>query len=171
MHDLCSGKGDEFYTSQQGMTSRYSKRNDDGLSSSSNYSTTDSSQLTTTSYQPSYHKLFTKPFAPRSSSDILLGMEVLFTRSRGWLSRGKVKYIGSFPGRHETYIGIELGSGEGKCWAPCCCIIIFLFSFKYPLLPGCLVLGKSYFFNSDGSNGIRTRDPLPASYRGHASEC
>ncbi|XP_068753889.1 E3 ubiquitin-protein ligase DZIP3-like [Montipora capricornis] len=119
VHDLCSGKGDDLCTSQQGMTSNYSKGNDDRHSSSSNYSTTDSSQLTTTSYQPSYHKLFTKPFAPRSSSDIPLGMEVLFTRSRGWLSRGKVKYIGSFPGRHETYIGIELGSGqEGKHYGP-----------------------------------------------------
>lgn len=116
VHDLYSGKGDNLSTSPlHEMTSRYSKRNDDRhSSSSSNYSTTDSSLLTTTSYKSSYHKLSTKPFAPRSSSDIKLGMEVLVTRSRGQIARGKVKYVGPLPGRHETYIGIELGPGQAE---------------------------------------------------------
>ena len=130
------------------MTSRYSKRNDDRhSSSSSNYSTTDSSLLTTTSYKSSYHKLSTKPFAPRSSSDIKLGMEVLVTRSRGQIARGKVKYVGPLPGRNETYIGIELGPGQGKYWAPCCFLFYYYFlcAFKCPLVPGCRVLGKSHF--------------------------
>lgn len=36
------------------------------------------------------------------------------TRSRGQIGRGKVKYVGPLPGRRDTYIGIELGPGQGK---------------------------------------------------------
>ena len=41
-------------------------------------------------------------------------MDVLVTRSRGQIGRGKVKYVGPLPGRRDTYIGIELGPGQGK---------------------------------------------------------
>ena len=41
-------------------------------------------------------------------------MEVLVTRSRGQIGRGIVKYVGPIPGRHDTFIGIELGPGQGK---------------------------------------------------------
>ncbi|XP_048577641.1 signaling mucin HKR1 [Nematostella vectensis] len=57
---------------------------------------------------------FTKPFAPNSPQDIQLGMRVLVTRTRGNVGRGVVKYVGSLPDRTDTYIGVELDSGEGK---------------------------------------------------------
>lgn len=41
-------------------------------------------------------------------------MDVLVTRSRGQIGRGKVKYVGPLPGRRDTYIGVELGPGQGK---------------------------------------------------------
>ena len=41
-------------------------------------------------------------------------MDVLVTRSRGQIGRGKVNYVGPLPGRRDTYIGIELGPGQGK---------------------------------------------------------
>ena len=45
-------------------------------------------------------------------------MDVLVTRSRGQIGRGKVKYVGPLPGRRDTYIGIELGPGQGKLCKP-----------------------------------------------------
>lgn len=57
--------------------------------------------------------MFTKPFAPRSSEDIQVGMEVLVTRSRGQIGRGKVKFVGQLPGKDEAYVGVELGPNQG----------------------------------------------------------
>lgn len=87
--------------------------------SSSSYSTGTQS-LTTTPYHSaatgSYTgtKQFTKPFAPTSSSDIRVGMEILVTRSRGEIGRGVVKYVGPLPGRKGVYIGVELRLGQGE---------------------------------------------------------
>ena len=67
-----------------------------------------------TSATQSRAKLFGKPFAPNSSQDVQLGMEVLVTRSRGQIGRGVVRYVGPIPGRRDTYIGVELGPGQGK---------------------------------------------------------
>ena len=77
--------------------------------SSTSYSSNSSTPVTTT-LQP----VFTNPFAPTSSHDIQLGMGVLVTRSQGQIGRGEVKYVGPLPGRRDTYIGIELGPGQGK---------------------------------------------------------
>ena len=55
---------------------------------------------------------------PKNSSDVQLGMDVLFTSSRGAIGRGIVRYKGLFPGRKDYYFGIELvGPGQGK--SPC----------------------------------------------------
>ena len=77
--------------------------------SSTSYSSNSSTPVTTT-----LQRVFTNAFAPTSSDDIQLGMEVLVARSRGQIGRGKVKYVGPLPGRRDTYIGIELGPGQGK---------------------------------------------------------
>ena len=77
--------------------------------SSTSYSSNSSTPVTTT-----LQRVFTSPFAPTSSDDIQLGMEVLITRARGQIGRGIVKYVGPLPGRRDTYIGIELGPDQGK---------------------------------------------------------
>ncbi|KAL9968784.1 hypothetical protein ACROYT_G020908 [Oculina patagonica] len=118
------GSKDEYTSSYHVKSSPYSHSLRDvghHSTSSSSYST-DSQSLTTTPYHSAVAtshtstKLFTKPFAPTSSSDIQLGMEVLVTRAGGQIGRGIVKYVGPLPGRKDNlYIGVELGSGqEGK---------------------------------------------------------
>ena len=59
-------------------------------------------------------------------------MDVLVTRSRGQIGRGKVKYVGPLPGRRDTYIGIELGPGQGKFY----CANQIYFWKKKPFLKG-----------------------------------
>ena len=115
LHDVYSSK-DDYSSSQHVKSSPYSQplRDVSRHSTSSSSYSTNSTLLTTTSHQPTSTKVFTKPFAPKSSSDIQLGMEVLVTRSRGQIGRGKVKYVGPLPGRQDIYIGIELGPGQGK---------------------------------------------------------
>ena len=123
----------DLYTPYNAKSSPYSLLGDVGhhSTSSSSYSTSTQS-LTTTPYHSaataSYAgtKLFTKPFAPTSSSDIQVGMKVLVTRSRGETGRGVVKYIGPLPGRKDMYIGVELGPGQGEH--------IFFLDFKVPSL-------------------------------------
>ncbi|XP_078375566.1 uncharacterized protein LOC144658931 isoform X2 [Oculina patagonica] len=116
------GSKDEYTSSYHVKSSPYSHSLRDvgqHSTSSSSYST-DSQSLTTTPYHSAVAtshtstKLLTKPFAPTSSSDIQLGMEVLVTRSRGQIGRGIVKYVGPLPGRKEMYIGIELRPGQGE---------------------------------------------------------
>lgn len=49
------------------------------------------------------------PFAPSTPQEIDQGMEVLVTRARGKIGRGKVKYIGYLPSKSDTvYLGLEL---------------------------------------------------------------
>lgn len=116
------GSKDDYTSSYHVRSSPYSHSLRDvghHSTSSSSYSTS-SQSLTTTPYHsavtasPTDTKVFTKPFAPKSSSDIQVGMEVLVTRSRGEIGRGVVKYIGPLPGRKDTYIGVELGPGHGE---------------------------------------------------------
>ena len=113
------GSKDE-YTSYHTKSSPYSHSLRDvghHSTASSRYSTSSHSH-TTSPYAVTASrtdtKLFSKPFAPKSSSDIQVGMEVLVTRSRGEIGRGVVKYIGPIPGRKDTYIGVELGPGHGE---------------------------------------------------------
>jgi len=85
--------------------------------SSSSYSTkslttTPDHSAATASYTGT--KQFTKPFAPRSISEIQVGMTVLVARPREGTGRGVVKYIGPLPGRKDVYIGVELGPGQGE---------------------------------------------------------
>ena len=111
--DTTGSLQDQYNTKDDySKSSQYQSLRDIGrhATSSASYSS-NSSLLTTTTHQP---KVFTKPFAPTSSDDIQLGMDVLVTRSRGQIGRGKVKYVGPLPGRRDTYIGIELGPGQGK---------------------------------------------------------
>lgn len=116
MRDLYRSKDDRPSPAQQINISSYSQRPvDRHTSSSPHFSSTDSSLLTSTARQPSPDKVVTKPFAPTSSDDIQLGMEVLVTRSRGQIARGKVKFVGQLPGKDETYVGLELGPGQGNC--------------------------------------------------------
>ena len=115
MRELYRSKDDRPSPAQQIKTSSYSQRPVDRHSSSSpHFLSTDSSLLTSTAHQSSSAKVFTKPFAPKSSDDIQLGMEVLVTRSRGQIGRGKVKFVGLLPGKGETYVGVELGPGQGN---------------------------------------------------------
>ena len=55
-----------------------------------------------------YLKRPTKPFAPLSMDDILVGMRVLVTRSSGRIGKGVVKWKGYLDGHAEPFIGIEL---------------------------------------------------------------
>ena len=106
---------DDYSLSQHTKSSPYSQSlRDSGRHSTSSSSSTNSPLFTATAQQSPSTKLFTKPFAPSSSSDVQIGMEVLVTRSRGQIGRGRVKYVGPLPGRSDTYIGIELGPGQGK---------------------------------------------------------
>jgi len=119
---IAMGSVNDVFGSKDLYTPSYNVRSspyDVGLhsTSSSSYST---KSLTTTPYHSaataSYTgtKQFTKPFAPTSSSDIQVGMDILVTRSRGEIGRGVVKYIGPLPGRKGVYIGVELGLGQGE---------------------------------------------------------
>lgn len=54
-----------------------------------------------------------RPFAPRSPGDIPIGAVVKFSRQNGKISKGLVRYIGHLPGRHDTYLGLEL-ENEGE---------------------------------------------------------
>lgn len=113
VRDLYRGKDDLPSPAQQIKTSSYSQRPvDRHTSSSPHFSSADSPLLTSTAHQSSTEKAFTKPFAPTSSEDIRLGMEVLVTRSRGQIGRGKVKFVGQLPGKDEPYVGLELRRGE-----------------------------------------------------------
>lgn len=116
------GIKDEYTSSYHVKSSPYSHSLRDvghHSTSPSSYSTS-SQSLTTAPYHSAVtvprtsSKLFTKPFAPKSSSDIQVGMEVLVTRSRGEIGRGVVKYVGPLPSRKDMYIGVELGPGQGK---------------------------------------------------------
>lgn len=118
---IASGTLDDVYSSKDESTSSpYSRSlhiSGQRSAASSSYST--NPQLLATNPHPpsasgSRTKLFSKPFAPTSSSDVRLGMEVLVTRSRGQIGRGVVKYVGPIPGRKDMYIGVELGPGQGK---------------------------------------------------------
>ncbi|KAJ7363386.1 hypothetical protein OS493_009538 [Desmophyllum pertusum] len=116
--DVYGGKDEYTASSYNVKSSPYSHSlRDVGLhsTSSSSYST-NPQQLTTTQYHYPHTttKLFSKPFAPSSSGDIQLGMVVLVTRARGQIGRGVVKYVGPLPGRQDTYIGVELGQGQGR---------------------------------------------------------
>lgn len=56
-----------------------------------------------------------RPFAPRSVSDLKIGNLVKFSRPKGKISKGTVKYVGPLFGREEDYLGIELEDNqEGK---------------------------------------------------------
>ena len=114
------GSKDEYTSSYHIESSPYSHSLRDvghHSTASSSYSTSSHSH-TTSPYAVSASrtdtKLFTKPFAPKSSTDIHVGMRVLVTRSRGEIGRGVVKYVGPIPGRKDTYIGVELGPGNGE---------------------------------------------------------
>ena len=114
--DTTGSLQDQYNTKDDySKSSQYQSLRDIGrhATSSASYSS-NSSLLATTTHQPPFSKVFTKPFAPTSSDDIQLDMDVLVTRSRGQIGRGKVKYVGPLPGRRDTYIGIELGPGQGK---------------------------------------------------------
>ena len=132
------GSKDEYTPSHHVKTSPYSRSLRDvgqHSTSSSSYSTS-SQSLTTTPYHSGVTasstdtKLFTKPFAPKSSNDIQLGMLVLVTRSRGEIGRGVVKYVGPLPGRKDTYIGVELQPGHGELFffldflCTCCVCVV-----------------------------------------------
>lgn len=115
------GSKDEYTSSYHVKSSPYSHSlRDVGHHYASSSYSSDSQSPTATPYHSavttshSSTKLFTKPFAPTSSSDIQLGMAVLVTRSRGQIGRGVVKYVGPLPGRKDMYIGVELGPGQGK---------------------------------------------------------
>ena len=120
MNDVFGSK-DENTPSYHVKSSPYSHslRDVGHHSTSSSYSTS-SQSLTTAPFHSvvtascTDTKLFTKPFAPSSSRDIQVGMEVLVTRSRGEIGRGVVKYIGPLPGRKDMYIGVELRQGQGE---------------------------------------------------------
>lgn len=109
---ITSGILDNLHSSEGGSTSLHQRYS--GASSSS----TNARLLTSSPHPPtagaSRSKLFTKPFAPTSCEDVQLGMGVLVTRSRGQIARGVVRYVGLIPGRKDTYIGVELGPGQGK---------------------------------------------------------
>lgn len=49
-----------------------------------------------------------RPFAPRTPADVNIGDVVKFCRHGGKISKGIVKYIGHLPGKHDTYLGLEL---------------------------------------------------------------
>ena len=49
-----------------------------------------------------------RPFCPRNAADLHLDDLVKFSRQGGKISRGYVKYIGHLPGKHDTYLGVEL---------------------------------------------------------------
>ena len=137
MRDLYRGKDDLPSPAQQIKTSSYSQRPvDRHTSSSPHFSSADSPLLTSTAHQPSTEKAFTKPFAPTSSEDIRLGMEVLVTRSRGQIGRGKVKFVGQLPGKDEPYVGLELRRGEGITVVRCCNFLLFIHFFVYQRQPG-----------------------------------
>ena len=115
------GSKDEYTPSYHVKPYSHSLRDVGHHSTSSSSYSTSSQSLTTTPYHSSAvtapytgTKLFAKPFAPKSSSDIQVGMEVLVTRSRGEIGRGVVKYVGPLPGRKDTYIGVELRPGHGE---------------------------------------------------------
>ncbi|XP_033112853.1 intracellular protein transport protein USO1-like isoform X2 [Anneissia japonica] len=55
-----------------------------------------------------------RPFAPRTPRDIEVGMKVKFSRPNGRVSQGMVKYVGQLPGRHDSYLGVELDTEEGR---------------------------------------------------------
>lgn len=112
------GIKDEYTSSYHVKSSPYSHSLRDvghHSTSSSSYSTS-SQSLTTAPYHSAVTvpRTSSKPFAPKSSSDIQVGMEVLVTRSRGEIGRGVVKYVGPLPSRKDMYIGVELGPGQGK---------------------------------------------------------
>ena len=126
---LATGSLDDVYGSKDEYTSSYdvkslpyshSQRDVGHHSTSSSSYSTSSQSLTTTPYHSAVTasrtdtKQFTKPFAPKSSTDIQVGMQVLVTRSRGEIGRGVVKYVGPLPSRRDMYIGVELGPGQGE---------------------------------------------------------
>ena len=49
-----------------------------------------------------------KPYAPRTPADVHMGDYIKFCRHGGRVSRGRVMFIGSLPGRHDVYLGVEL---------------------------------------------------------------
>lgn len=108
-----SGTLDNLQSNKGESTSSILQRHSDASSSSTNPRLLASNPHPPTT-GASRSKLFAKPFAPSSSKDVQLGMEVLVTRSRGQIGRGVVKYVGLIPGRKDTYIGVELGPGQGK---------------------------------------------------------
>lgn len=136
MRDLYRGKDDLPSPAQQIKTSSYSQRPvDRHTSSSSHFSSADSPLLTSTAHQSSPEKAFTKPFAPTSSEDIRVGMEVLVTRSRGQIGRGKVKFVGQLPGKDEAYVGLELRRGEGITVVRSCSFLSSVHLFLYLSTP------------------------------------
>ena len=102
---ITSGILDNLHSSEGGSTSLHQRYGGARLLTSSPHPPTAGA---------SRSKLFTKPFAPTSCEDVQLGMGVLVTRSRGQIARGVVRYVGLIPGRKDTYIGVELGPGQGK---------------------------------------------------------
>uniref|UniRef100_A0A7M5X0B5 CAP-Gly domain-containing protein n=1 Tax=Clytia hemisphaerica TaxID=252671 RepID=A0A7M5X0B5_9CNID len=63
---------------------------------------------------PWNHSPTSHPFCPTSSHDIQIGMMISLSRASGRLSRGQVKWIGTFPHHQGDYIGVELESESGK---------------------------------------------------------
>lgn len=61
-----------------------------------------------------------KPFAPRTPADVHMGDFIKFCRHGGRVSRGRVMFIGSLPGRHDVYLGVEL-ENEG---VPASCLTL-----------------------------------------------
>ena len=121
LNDAFSSK-DEYTSSYhvQSLPYSHSLRDVGHHSASSSSYSTSSQPLTTAPYHSAVtvprtsSKLLTKPFAPTSSRDIQVGMEVVVTRSGGKIGRGIVKYVGPIPGRKEMYLGVELGAGQGE---------------------------------------------------------
>uniref|UniRef100_A0A1I8J356 CAP-Gly domain-containing protein n=1 Tax=Macrostomum lignano TaxID=282301 RepID=A0A1I8J356_9PLAT len=60
---------------------------------------------------PAHQQRQPRTFAPRSESDLRQGDLVEFCGSRGRLTRGRVRYVGSLHGRQGTYVGVELADG------------------------------------------------------------
>ena len=58
-----------------------------------------------------------KPYAPRTPADVRMGDYIKFCRHGGRVSRGRVMFVGSLPGRHDVYLGVEL-ENEGVPTVP-----------------------------------------------------
>jgi len=86
----------------------YTKPNDYTRSTLNSSFNSDSSCGTTPYITTRKTRDYSKPIAPRSTSDVRLGKRIVVTRTCGNVGRGVVRYVGSLPNRKGSYVGVEL---------------------------------------------------------------